>query len=137
LSTATATTTDKTAAAPAAPAADPNELAYAEVMQRVYEPVFFAKLAEFGVVPGSEREALQMLRMGGQLYGQYQQGLMKEAAAQGSFIDYAASRLDQLTGSSGGAEDTIYKQAAAQFLHDPNILLAAQTLSAAYAGGNN
>jgi len=78
---------------------------------RVLEPVFFHKLAEHGVVPRSDRERNQLLKMGNQLFRAYQEELAKQASVSPSLIDIAASELDQLCGPDPGTEDAFAKEA--------------------------
>jgi hypothetical protein len=112
--------------------ADPAERAYAELHAGVYQPEFFRKLAELTLVPRDDREALQLLAIGERLTALHEEEAVKEAAAGGSLLDFAVSRLDQLTGAAD--PDRAVKAAGAQLTaRHPQYLDAAAALLAAAA----
>jgi hypothetical protein len=104
----------------------PANLAYDEMMGRVYYPTFFAKLASHGIHPRDEDEANLYLQMGGQLFQLHQQQVEKQAGQRSQFLQRAAAQLDQYMGP--GSPHHV-KVAAAQFAGDKNILTAAMVLS--------
>lgn len=111
-----------------APAAGNAEQAYDRIMDQVYRPVFFNKLASYGVVPGNTKEAEQLLYLGAQMFARHREKLAAEADARGTFLDFAVARLDGSTQASGGFTDAQVKQASAAILGDGATLAAALTL---------
>jgi len=78
--------------------------AHSLVMQRLYTPPFFAKLAnDFNIRPETDEQAAQMIAMAGKLRNAHE----KQAAAQSpnSMLDDAASALDAQLAEHGLAED--------------------------------
>lgn len=108
---------------------NPQE-AYNYIYREVYAPSFFVKLAEAGIHPRNEEEALSFLRMGAKLSAAEQQGLCKDASA--SALSEAEQALDNVLQSYGlqpsGQEDGI-KAAAAQASQHPDLQRAVITLN--------
>jgi hypothetical protein len=108
------------------------------LLQEVFVPAFFGKLAEYGISPRSQAEAEKMLYTGHRLTQAEQLNQLKQAEQNASFWDKAAAYLDeQLGGNSevvGAAERVDIRQKAAQALRNPQIVKAAIALQdAAFA----
>lgn len=101
--------------------------ARAILVSKVTTPVFFHKLAQYGIVPATEAQAQQLAQMGMKLLHAHQQEQAKTAASKGDFLDRAAARLDQQLQQSGllapGASqvETQFKTAASHVITDPDV----------------
>jgi hypothetical protein len=112
------------------------EDAYNVLTSQIHGPVFFTKLAEYGVVPQTEQQVRQLLVLAGQLRIAEQNQATKQASHQGDWLDQAISDLDRVMGGSGATaapqiDQTAVKQAAAQACQQPLIREAALTYNAA------
>jgi hypothetical protein len=79
---------------------DPNLVSQAEavLLNEVYQPIFFEKLASHGIVPSSDDEARTLLQMGGQLRTLHDTNVEK-AAAVDPLIKTASDRLNAFCGN--------------------------------------
>jgi hypothetical protein len=100
--------------------------AYDHVMGQVFDPIFFNKLAQAGVVPQTAREAEQLRELGSHLYGLHQEKVAAETAQHGTFLDQAIAHLHEVTGAT--TSDARIKQASVAALNDPALLAAALVL---------
>lgn len=102
------------------------------LMENVFVPHFFAKLAEYGIQPSSEVEAHKILYTGHRLYQAEQLNMLKRAETSSDFWDKAASYLDQSLGASSqatsAAENVWVKQATEQYLGYDAVVQAALAL---------
>lgn len=105
------------------------DAAYAALMQNVYEPVLFNKLASAGIVPSSAEERAKLINLGQRLYAEHQASQIKQAAAQGSLVDHAIARLDQFIGTQPDAHDRAIKQAAYSAIQHTEIAQQAVTVA--------
>lgn len=120
---------------------DPDT-AYAVVHQRVYGPVFFEKLAnDYGLRPGTEAEAMEMLTMAAQLRMAHDREQEKQARAKngGSLLSAASAHLSQQMAKMGFAtqpdrNQQYVKEAAAQASFDPELAHAILSLQTAASG---
>lgn len=103
--------------------------AHDHIMQAVWQPTFFAKLAAVGIVPRNDREAEQLYGFGVTLFQEHQGAMAKQADERGTFLDFAQARLDHLTGAPARSEAAAVKQAAALHAADAATLAAAATLA--------
>lgn len=102
------------------------------LMQHVYIPVFFEKLAEqYRIVPQDEKQAENLLNIGFSLAERAAQEQTKQASAQGDFIALCAAHLDRQMGKSAAApalitpaEEAQIKQATARLADDERFRLA-------------
>ena len=107
------------------------------LMQKVYLPHFFSKLASYGISPATEQDAEYMYRIGERLAQAEQLDAVKQAEASTSFYETASHYLDQVLGADGPvgrAESARIKQAAAVHMTDPAVVEAAITLQDAAFG---
>lgn len=108
-------------------AALPPEEAYAVVHQRVYAPVFRAKLASYGIVPADDTELATMIEMAGELREAYEINRQKQATAQGSVLGAARKHLSNELEKRGFAkrasvaEEAQRKQACAKGALDQQL----------------
>jgi hypothetical protein len=107
--------------------------AYRLLFDQIHAPVFFEKLAEFGIEPQSEGEMNALLKMGADLMRSESAVRQKQASARGSFILQAAQSLDEALADRGlvptpDAEfDGVIKAAAYRIAQDPAVQRAALT----------
>jgi hypothetical protein len=116
---------------------DPDS-AYALVHHRVYSPVFFSKLAQdYGINPGSEQEAMEMLTMAAQLREAHDQGQTKAASSGRTLLGAAHEHLNNALASEGyevaQPDDQLVEKAAAEVALDPEIAHAVLSLQAGAA----
>lgn len=107
------------------------EDAHAFLMQEVYVPVFLEKLAsDYGIVPQTEEEVAQLLKIASSITSIQEQELAKQASAHSSLITAAAQNLEGvLNPSSLGNEaqvkaaqqESLVKAAAANLALNPNV----------------
>lgn len=102
----------------------------AQLLQGLYNEVFFTKLAERGHAPQTEEDAVGMLQAG------YQLEMAEKAAAaqqQQSFKGYYASGAEKLAHVLGTQpqQPAFSKQAAARLSQDPVYVQSALTALAA------
>jgi hypothetical protein len=112
----------------------PVDAAYETLREQIYAPVFFAKLASFGVVPQSQGEQEELYLLAEKLR-QATGGSEKSASGSGRFGDalYALENvLDTQPVSSADASQAI-KTAAAQTAADPVIYNSVLSLLASAA----
>jgi hypothetical protein len=111
------------------------EQAYQTLYQRLHAPVFFKKLAsDYGIVPQTEQEALDLLSLGGSLRQAYEADQAKQASAaprgQSRFSNFVGEITD-VTGQSSVANERLIKAAAAEAAQDPLFAQCVLTLKAA------
>lgn len=112
---------------------DPD-VAYALVHQRIYQPVFFEKLAQdYGIAPQNDNEAVSMLTMAAQLRAAHDQN---QKQAQDNTLALAQNHLNQQLTKLGFANPEAQtaqraKEAAAQASFDPELAHAILSLQTA------
>lgn len=84
----------------AAPQMTPED-AYNTLHRRVHTPVFFNKLAEFGIKPKSPEEAQEMLKTAGKLRTLYDHNQATKAAATQSGLSKIAAQADSILAQRG------------------------------------
>jgi hypothetical protein len=109
-----------------------EQAAYDTFVAATKHPIFFSKLAAAGYSPRTEDEAQKLIHLGDRLYAGYQDQQVKEAQARHSFLDFAIAELDGAGLSMGPQADTYFKQAAAEFVSDPNVQAAGAVLVELY-----
>ena len=111
-----------------------TQTAYDRLIQNVYAPVFFNKLAHaWNIHPTTEEEAVDMLKSAGKLRNLYELEQVKQASQKTNFVSSINNQLDQHLASYGYAasdQNTAVKEAAANVLKQPEIKDAASTLYA-------
>ena len=65
------------------------------LMAEIFVPVYFDKLAAYGIVPDSEEEAARLLSIGQKLLQSDQAQNVKKASSRVDFLKAAEQRLDQ------------------------------------------
>lgn len=104
-----------------------SEASLDHVYGTVYKPVFFQKLASFGIVPRTVDEEAKLLALGASQYAGYLEHIAKQASAQGDLISDAYTHY---LGESPEVElNQRYKLAAAQWMNDPTTRAAAFALA--------
>src|SRR4051812_24054821 len=104
--------------------------AYEVLVDSVYAPTFFAKVArDYGWQPTNREEAAKAIKVASKLRNAYELEQVKEAKAKGNILDAADNTLDQLLNAYGyptsNEPDTTYKEAAADAVKLPNVREAA------------
>lgn len=112
--------------------------AYALVHHKVYSPVFFSKLAQdYGIEPGSENDAMEMMTMAAQLREAHDQGQTKAAAGGRTLLGAAHEHLNNALASEGfdvsTPDDGLVEKAAMEVALDPEIAHAVLSLQAGAA----
>ena len=126
------------------PAALPDpQTAFNNLMSGVHGRVFFGKLASYGIVPQSEKQAAAMLELGGKLRVASQHEQVKQAEDANDPILMANAALDRVMSQHGldgqfkqaAANDEAHaiRQAAANLAGDPTIYNSVLALKAAEA----
>ena len=105
----------------------PGSAGYAALYQQAYAPVFFNKLASYGINPQSEEEAASMLRMAGKLRNAHDANLVKTAAV--NRLAAFEQSLDGVLGYNANdvqvsAENHYFKQAAMQLAQNADLVNA-------------
>lgn len=108
------------------------QTSYAQIVDKVWGPVFFRKLAsDYGVTPQTEEQAQKLVMMAERLRHAHSLEQQKQASASTSLLDRAATSLNSLLEDNGvPVHDTevqnATKQAAANLLaSDPTLKNAA------------
>lgn len=116
----------------------PNPVdAYNQLFDGVHAQVFFGKLANYGVQPTTEKEAMDLLTLAGQL--RHVDSAEKRAADQSRFQGAVASLQSVYGQSDAGKQNQAYladqaiKQAAEDLMNDPSIYNSVLSLKAAEA----
>lgn len=113
----------------------PDQQKAAEIMNRLYQDVYFSKLAELGHQPTSPQDAESMLNIGLQLDLADQQLGQKQASAGESPVQRAERLLQEKLAELGlvTAPDpaAVIKQAALTVAQDPEVYGALLALQAA------
>jgi len=113
------------------PALLPVDDAYGIVHQKVYQPVFFEKLAhDYGIAPSNDDEAMEMLTMAAQLRQQYDADQEKRAASGNTPLSRVRQQLGAQFPETASPAPRI-KEAAAQAAADPELAHAVLSLQAA------
>lgn len=112
------------------------------LMQQVFRPAFFEKLAEYGFAPTSDREAQMMLHTGHRLMQAQQLYRIKQAEQNASFWDKAAAYLDEQLGAYAPVVDAgdqvEVRSKTARLVRNPEIVKAAVALQdSVLAGAKN
>lgn len=110
-----------------------GEAKLAQLVQRVYAPVFFEKLAQYGIVADSHEEELALLEMAATIDNQLAQERTKQAAAGGPWQQALADLRTSIYGAATVSDDQ-HKQAAASLAQDPELAEAALLYASARAG---
>jgi hypothetical protein len=81
------------------PTPDEANAAFHYIAEQIYGPVFFDKLAEFGICGQNDAQCEQLLRLGATLTAAEQQGLYKSAQTQANetnspFLSHVLGRLE-------------------------------------------
>lgn len=105
---------------------------YDALVKKVYGPVFFNKLASaYGIPPGSEEEAGQLLALAAKLRQVELSETVKTAGARTNVLSEAHRDLDKLMGVPASnlspVDDAAVKQAAAELAQDQEMRDAALT----------
>lgn len=105
-----------------------QKVAYDTLIAEVYAPVFFNKLAAYGIVPTTAEERDALLEIAEGVDATAVQPV--KAASQGSLIELAAQGLRTVRHQAGdptfaAAADRQVKEAAASLAADPTIATAA------------
>lgn len=96
------------------------------ILQEVFAPVFFSKLAEYGIQPASEDEAQRLLQAADKIRYQDQLEQTKVASSRGGLIDRMHQHLDQKLGKQPVSYDhPSVKSAAARLANTPLVRDAA------------
>jgi hypothetical protein len=103
------------------------ETAQAAVMKNIYAPALFNKLAQHGVVPQNEAEAVSLVKLASTLRSQI---ATKTASAPGNRFETAGQRLNATLGLSKQSQADGYREAAVQIAADPELFKQAQLLHA-------
>ena len=113
------------------------EEAYKNLFDGVHTQVFFGKLASYGIQPATEKEAMDLLTLAGQL--RHVDGSEKQAAEQSRF-EGATSALGSIIGETpagrqqqAAASEQAVKQAAEELMQDADIYNSVLSLKAAEA----
>lgn len=128
-----------TPAAPAGPDLDAVRDAAERVEHGLGVPVFFDKLAAYGIQPGDERQAARLNRLGDALLARYYDEMSKSASAAGEDLlgmAEAGLGLDaEDVGPGAGPDMDYYKRAAAPVLAQPEMRQALATVARVVYGG--
>jgi hypothetical protein len=117
--------------------------AYGTLFDNVHAQVFFGKLASYGIQPGTEKEAADLLEIAAQLRGV--DNPVKQASEQSRFGNAVQALGSVVSSTPYGqkqaaiAQDNAIKQAAATLAQDPNLynsVLALKAYEAAALSGN-
>lgn len=98
------------------------------LIDQVYVPVFFQKLAEdYNIRPQTEDEAQRLLSMAAKLAEARERDRVKQAAASTSLLGEAEAGLDRVLGAyyEPAGPDRAVKAAAAQFAERADLVAAA------------
>lgn len=108
------------------------DAAFNTLYDRVVVPVFFAKLASYGIQPQTREDAGHLLDIGHTLMQQDQLAKQAQADARGSFFAKAAGELRSLVSGqpavAQAAADQWHKEAAAGLAQDPEVVAAAESM---------
>lgn len=119
---------------------DPSQ-AYAYLMQQVYVPAFFNKLASYGIAPQNEQEAQNLLEIGASMWQLHQAQAASAAQGREAFLKKANTELKTILSSVYG-QDPMVKRAeweasidriAQHIAADPTIQQSVLTCQAALA----
>lgn len=108
-----------------------------QVRASIVQDVFFAKMAEYGVVPRTQDEAAAMLRTGQQCLALQQHPAVKQASQQGNPFLEAERRLTELSSQYGfdtaktAAEKTALNQISLAYAQEPDVYKAMLSLARA------
>jgi len=100
--------------------------AYQKLIQKVYAPVFFEKLAtDWNILPQNDEERAQLLELGGILRQTTETEIVKQAQAGNDFLKQATESLKSVLTAHGynipSDTDNIVKSAAASFASDQEV----------------
>ena len=108
------------------------------LMQEVFAPVFFQKLAGYGIAPETEEEARTYLSIGQKLLAADGQEQVKKASTRLDFLKQAETDLDREmarrygTAAPAPAEEEYVKQASELLGDHPLIQQAVEDYNAAF-----
>jgi hypothetical protein len=114
------------------------DAAYGTIVSQVAAPYFFEKLAAYGIVPQSEKEAGEMWAAAHKLHVLYAAEQEKTAAERSGTMSAVNQRLDAALAAAGVTPATdekraAFERAAAVMADEPEIASAVLTLQAAAA----
>ena len=113
---------------------------HAVLLQGVYVPTLFQKLAEYGRVPQSEDEARIYLNLASRVANLRERHAIKQASTQTGVLQQTAAKLDALMGQQGMAteqdlaHESWIKGAANQYVNDPLVQQAVVAFQSALVG---
>lgn len=99
--------------------------AAAVLLENVFAPVYFQKLASYGFMPSSREEAARFLQLADKVRVKDEMDGAKRASATGGLVECANRMLDEALGAQPGADDPAVKHAAAAYAQDPVLRDAA------------
>ncbi len=112
------------------------EEAYTNLFDGVHTQVFFGKLASYGIQPATEKEAMDLLTLAGQL--RHVDG--EKQAADGSRFSGAVNALESIytetpagQAQKSASADLAIEKAAEELMENPEIYNSVLSLSAAEA----
>jgi hypothetical protein len=120
---------------------DPSQ-AYAYLMQQVYVPAFFDKLASYGISPQNESEAQQLLEIGAHMWQLRQAQAASASQGREEFLKSANVGLQRILENIYGPSAAVKLAAASeqwldhvagQIAADPSIQQSVLTCQAALA----
>lgn len=118
----------ETATVPAETANGPSlyEMAESNLLSQVYAPVFFDKLASYGVLPANDAEAYDLLNLDAKLRYLEEQDMAKTASERTSWISRANQGLDALLGqqphtAAQALDENMVQKAAADMCRNEQI----------------
>lgn len=101
------------------------QAAYQALVEKVYGPVFFEKLAhDYNIVAINDAQRASLLEAAGILRNAQQQGVIKSASNDDDVYAEAVDGLKNALNSVPQSHDRLVKQAAAHFSNDPEVQLA-------------
>lgn len=68
------------------------EQAYSDLVESVYKPVFFSKLASYGIAPADQEEAVMFIQLGQQLRAEKQAEQTKQASSRKGVLKQALNQ---------------------------------------------
>lgn len=105
------------------------------LLNHIYIPVLLNKVAEFGIVPQNEADAVAIVKMAAQLRTLHEQSQLQAGNNHSNLLQKAAAKLDQaITGQPAVSPiDALIKQAAKEAAQVPQYAAAALALAKAGA----
>lgn len=111
--------------------------AQAHILQTVHSDAFFNRLAQYGHMPQTEKQAADLLQLGFKLAAVSEEPTVKQAEEAQDFYAQANLGLDAALHQTGlatkQASDDEYLRVAAAYAQDPSIYTSALAIKAAQA----